>query len=87
MWSKLTKMEVSVYEAKTRLSSLIDRVMAGEEVIITRHGRPVARLGRLTARRQPRTLGRLAGKIRMAPDFDAPLPADVRAGFEGRTKG
>jgi prevent-host-death family protein len=77
--------KVSVYEAKTNLSRLIDRASAGEEVVITRHGRPVARLGRVPERRTPRKLGRLRGRIRMSADFDAPLPDDLLAAFEGRS--
>jgi len=77
-------MTISVYEAKTNLSRLLDRAEAGEEVIITRHGRPVARLVSMReASKRPRKLGVLAGRIRMRDDFDAPLPAEVLAAFEG----
>jgi prevent-host-death family protein len=77
--------EVNVYEAKTHLSRLLDRAEGGEEIVITRHGRPVARLGPL--REQPRTrkLGRLRGRIRMSEDFDAPLPDELLEAFEGRS--
>lgn len=75
---------VSVYEAKTRLSHLIDRAMRGDEVVITRHGRPVARLVAAAGSRSARRLGALRGKIRVRPDFDAPLPADLLVLFEGR---
>lgn len=78
-------MEVSVYMAKTKLSSLIDRAQEGEEVIITRHGRPVARLGPVEVRKKPRPLGLLAGRIRVSDDFDDPLPEDLLALFEGRS--
>ena len=77
---------VSIYEAKTRLSHLVDRALRGQEVVITRHGRPVARLVAATAPRRPRRLGALRGKIRMAADFDAPLPPDLLALFEGETR-
>jgi prevent-host-death family protein len=77
--------QVNLYEAKTRLSELVDRAAAGEEIVIARHGRPVARL---VAYAPPagkrRKLGVLAGKIWIADDFDAPLPEDVLADFEGR---
>jgi prevent-host-death family protein len=65
----------TVTEAKAQLSSLLERVERGEEVVISRAGRPVAVLARYAsgARRKP---GRLRGKIRIAPDFDA-LPADL----------
>lgn len=77
--------EVNLYEAKTKLSELVDRAAAGEEIVICRHGRPVARLvplGPPAGKR--RELGVLAGKIWIADDFDAPLPEDVLADFEGR---
>ena len=75
---------VSIYEAKTRLSHLVDRALRGDQVVITRHGRPVARLvpaarPRAARPRAPRRLGALRGKIRVAADFDAPLPDDVLA--------
>ena len=75
---------VSLYEAKTRLSHLVDRALRGDEVVITRHGRPVARLVPANPPRAPRKLGALRRKIRVARDFDAPLPADLLRLFEGR---
>ncbi len=75
-------MDVSVYEAKTNLSKLIARVERGGEVIITRSGRPVARLVRLRPDARARILGIDAGRGWIAPDFDAPLPADVLEAFE-----
>ena len=60
---------VNVYDAKTRLSALLSRVEAGEEIIISRNGRPVARLTQVAAR-QPRTPGALRGQIVIADDFD-----------------
>ena len=73
----------NVHEAKTHLSRLIDRAAAGEEIIIARAGRPVARLGPLTAVTRPRRPGLLKGKIRMSKDFDAPLPAELLSAFHG----
>jgi prevent-host-death family protein len=73
--------EVGVHEAKTNLSRLLRRVAAGEEVTITRGGEPVARLVPARSRKH-RVLGRDAGRLRIADDFDAPLPADVMADFE-----
>lgn len=72
---------VNIHEAKTHLSKLLERVEAGEEVIIARAGRPVARLIPF-ARAGKRTLGLDAGRGFIAPDFDAPLPDDVSADFE-----
>ncbi len=57
---------VSLYEAKTRLSRLVDRALRGDEVVITRHGRPVARLVPAKPERAPRKLGALRGKIRIS---------------------
>jgi prevent-host-death family protein len=76
-------MEVNIYAAKTHLSRLTDPVNAGEEVIITRHGRPGARL--LPAQSTPkRKVGTLKGKVWVSDDFDAPLPDDLLDLFEGR---
>ncbi len=77
-------MRVSVTEAKAHLFRLIDRAVAGEEIVITRHGRPVAKLVAADALREPRKLGLLKGRVRISPDFDAPLPADLLDAFEGR---
>lgn len=77
-------MRVSINAAQAQLSRLVDRVIAGEEVVIVRNGRPVARLLSDDAKLKPRKLGILAGKLRVARDFDAPLPAAVLAAFEGR---
>ena len=74
---------VNVYEAKTHLSQLLDRAAAGEEIIIARAGRPVARLVALpdsSSRR--RTPGAWRGKVSIAADFDE-LPAEVDAAFRG----
>ncbi len=77
-------MNVSVYDAKTNLSRLLDRAAEGEEIVITRNGRPVAKLVAVTPARGPRELGVLKGRIRIHKDFDAPLPDDVLDAFEGK---
>ena len=74
--------EVNVHEAKTHLSRLLARVERGEEVVIARAGKPVARLVPVARARGRRVLGRDKGKVVIADDFDAPLPADVLARFE-----
>ena len=75
---------VNVHEAKTHLSKLLARVAKGEEVVIARAGRPVARLVAVTtARRMDELLGIDKGRLWIAPDFTAPLPEDVLAAFEG----
>ncbi len=73
---------VNVYEAKTQLSKLIDRAMAGEDVVISRAGKPMVRLVPVPTRPARRTPGSARGQIRMAPDFDE-LPDDVAAAFRG----
>ena len=70
----------TVTEAKAQLSSLLDRVSRGEEVIISRAGKPVAALVPYTKDRRPRAPGRLRGKIKIAPDFDE-LPAELAEPF------
>ena len=75
---------VNVHEAKTRLSQLLVAVEAGEEVVIARGGRPVARLVGLERAAPQRHLGLLAGRFKVPADFDAPLPDDLQALFEGR---
>jgi prevent-host-death family protein len=76
---------VNVYAAKTNLSRLIDRAERGEEIVITRNGRPVAKLVPATTSQKPRKLGTLKGRIRIRRDFDAPLPDELLDAFEGRT--
>jgi prevent-host-death family protein len=74
--------QVNVHEAKTHLSELLAKVEAGEEVVIARSGRPVARLCPLPAEPRRRQLGRDAGLFQVPEDFDAPLPDDVLDAFE-----
>ena len=71
---------VNLYDAKTNLSELVDRAAAGEEIIIAKAGTPVARLVPLRVRE--RTPGRAKGIIRIADDFDAPLPDELIRDFE-----
>lgn len=74
---------VNVYEAKTHLSQLLDRAAAGEEIVIARAGRPVARLVALAgATLQRRTPGAWRGQVSIADDFDE-LPAEMDAAFSG----
>lgn len=74
---------VSVYAAKAHLSRLLDRAAKGEEIVITRHGRPLVKLVPAGPGGRPRELGRLRGRIHVHDDFDAPLPDDVLGAFEG----
>lgn len=75
---------VNMHEAKTHLSRLVDEASAGEEIVLAKAGKPVARLGPLAAHRKRRGLGVLAGRFTVPDDFDAPLPEEVLADFEGR---
>jgi prevent-host-death family protein len=68
---------VNIHAAKTQLSRLVDRAAAGEEIVIARAGKPVAKLGPLTAAQPPRRLGFWKGKVKIAEDFDAPLPKEI----------
>lgn len=72
---------VNTHFAKTHLSQLLDRVGKGEEIVIAKNGEPVAKL--VPWRPAPRVPGRLKGLIRVAPDFDAPLPEEIAAAFRG----
>ncbi len=64
---------VNVHEAKAQLSRLIERALAGEDVVIARRNKPLVRLVVVREARPRRELGTSRGKIRMADDFDAPL--------------
>ena len=74
----------NVHEAKTRLSQLIDRAEAGEEIVIARANKPVVKLVPVAPRPKKRIAGLGAGKGRywMSPDFDAPLPDEFWLGTE-----
>ncbi len=74
----------NLYEAKTALSKLVDRAAAGEEIVIAKSGKPLARLTALSAAPTSRTPGGWEGKVRVGPDFDDPLPDDLLDAFEGR---
>jgi prevent-host-death family protein len=63
---------VTITEAKTQLSSLIERVTGGEEIVIRRGQRPVAKIVAYTAEARPRKPGALRGQIWMSDDFDEP---------------
>jgi prevent-host-death family protein len=74
---------LNIHAAKTQFSRLIEEVEDGEEVIIAKAGKPVARLVPID-KRAKRKLGALAGRLMVPDDFDAPLPDEVLAAFEGR---
>lgn len=67
---------INIHDAKTHLSRLVEQAAAGTEIVIAKAGKPMARLVPLAAAPKPKKLGLLRGKLRIAPDFDAPLPVD-----------
>ncbi|MGH8217078.1 MAG: type II toxin-antitoxin system Phd/YefM family antitoxin [Steroidobacteraceae bacterium] len=75
---------INIYEAKTQLSKLVDQAAAGEDVIIARAGKPVARLTCLQSAKRTVRFGLLKGTVKVRQDFDAPLPDEIQAQFEGR---
>ena len=76
-------MEITnIHQAKTHLSRLIERVERGEEIVIGKAGKPVARLIPYEMKDQPRRGGQWRGKVKMAKDFDE-LPAELAAAFRG----
>lgn len=76
---------INLYDAKTQLSQLVERAAAGEEIVIAKAGRPMARLVPLKPATIARVPGALKGKVAIGPDFDAPLPTDLAAAFAGKS--
>ncbi|MHB1203743.1 MAG: type II toxin-antitoxin system Phd/YefM family antitoxin [Acidithiobacillus sp.] len=74
---------VNIHEAKTQLSRYVDQAAAGEEIIIARSGKPVARLVALQSPDQPRPLGLGAGRFQMPEHFDHLAQAEIEAMFPG----
>jgi len=72
---------VNIHEAKTHLSRLVEDAAAGDEIVIAKAGRPVARLVALAGEKCPRKIGVLKGKLVVPEDFDAPLSADELRDF------
>lgn len=75
---------VNIHEAKTQLSRIVEEVAAGAEFVIAKAGKPMARLSPIDVLPKAKKLGGLKGKIRVPDDFNAPLPEDILAQFEGR---
>ncbi|WP_343666421.1 type II toxin-antitoxin system Phd/YefM family antitoxin [Paraburkholderia tropica] len=75
---------VNIHEAKTHFSRLVDAAANGEEIVIAKAGKPTARLVPIEPLKARRRFGGMKGEIRIADDFDAPLPDHVIADFEGR---
>ncbi len=77
-------MQVNIHHAKTHLSRLLQRVAGGEEITIARAGVPIARLVSVEPERVRRPLDLDRGEYEVPEDFDAPLPAEILAAFNGR---
>lgn len=75
--------QVNIHQAKTQFSRLVERAAGGEEIIIAKSGKPVARLVPYAAKGAARKPGTLRGRIRIKKNFDAPLPKEILASFEG----
>lgn len=75
---------VNIHEAKTHLSRLLEQVAGGQEIIIAKAGKAVARLVPLDTPPKKRSLGLLKGQLTVPDDFDTPLPDDELSLFEGR---
>ena len=73
----------NIHEAKTHLSRLIESVIAGEEVIIAKAGKPLVKLIPYEETKQPRKPGGWEGKVTMSDDFDEELPDNISASFIG----
>lgn len=74
----------NLYEAKSSLSQLVDRAAAGEEIIIAKAGKPLARLTSFPRGQEVRVPGGWEGQVKIAPDFDEPLPDELLDAFESR---
>ncbi len=75
--------KVNIHQAKTQFSRLVELAAAGEEIIIAKAGKPLARLVAYAPKGAPRRPGRLRGRIRRKKNFDAPLSKTILAAFEG----
>ena len=80
------KNSVNIHEAKTQFSRLLRRVAAGEVITIANRGVPVARIGPVSAEKPNRQLGFYGDTVKIADDFNAPLPDEILDAFEGRTR-
>lgn len=77
--------KVNIHDAKTNLSRLIEKVVKGDEVVISKAGAPVAKLVPIKPAVPRRRKGLLKNKIKIHPSFYKPLPEEIIAAFEGKT--
>lgn len=73
---------INIHEAKTHLSRFVEKAAAGEEIIIAKAGKPLARLVPLQSMSSQRSLGMFKGQLNVSDDFDTPLSDEVIAQFE-----
>jgi len=78
---------VNIHEAKTHLSRLVERVQAGEEIIIARAGQPVARLSPIEGARKPVGIGGLKAPTPVPDDFNTMFESEIEALFAGASAG
>lgn len=77
--------KINIHQAKTHLSRLVDRAAGGEEIVIAKAGKPLARLVPYVKTGEPRRPGSMRGKFRVKKNFDQPLPKELLAAFQGRS--
>ncbi len=75
---------INIHQAKTHFSKLIERIAQGEEIIIAKAGKPLARMIPFHEHRSPRTGAQWKGLVHIREDFDEPLPPEVMDGFLGK---
>ena len=80
----MTTAIVNIHQAKTNLSRLVEEVALGGEIIIAKAGKPVAKLTPLAPKKKPIRFDLLKGKVKIARDFNAPLPTEIIRAFEGK---
>ena len=73
---------INIHQAKTHFSKLVDAVMEGESIVIAKAGKPVAKIVPIEAKKPKRCPGSMKGKIKIADDFDAPLPEEILKYFK-----
>lgn len=78
--------QVNIHHAKTHLSRLLERAGSGEEIVIAKAGKPVAKLVPMPPSRPGRKKGLMKGKIKISKEFDKPLPKKVQAAFERKAE-
>lgn len=83
---RLVREPVSLYDAKTHLSELVEEAAKGREIVIAKSGKPKARLVPLAVKPRLRGYGAGKGRVWIAPDFDAPLPPEILRLFTGESE-